>query len=200
MKNSLIILLIFIAGIAGSALGLLPDFLLHTDMALYALYGLLFLVGIDIGSNPDAWRAIKTINLKIILVPLSIIIGTLVGVSFFSLFMPQISLSDALAVGAGFGYYSLSSIIISQIRGETLGVVALLANLSREIITLLLTPLLVKYLGKLAPIASGGATAMDTTLPIITRFTGKKYAMIAFFSGIVLTIVVPLLVPLVLHG
>ena len=79
-----------------------------------------------------------------------------------------------------------------------LGVIALLANLSREIITLIFAPLFVRLFGKLAPIASGGATAMDTTLPIVARFSGKEYAIIAFFSGIVLTVLVPILVPFIL--
>jgi uncharacterized membrane protein YbjE (DUF340 family) len=62
----------------------------------------------------------------------------------------------------------------------------------------LLTPILVKYFGNLAGIASGGATAMDTTLPVITRYSGKSYAVVAVFSGIVLTILVPFLVTFIL--
>jgi uncharacterized membrane protein YbjE (DUF340 family) len=103
------------------------------------------------------------------------------------------ALHEALAIGSGFGYYSLSSIMISRLSGETLGVVALLANIMREMTTLLLTPLLARY-GKLAPIAAGGATAMDTTLPIITRFSGSEYGVVGVFSGLVLSIIVPFLV------
>jgi uncharacterized membrane protein YbjE (DUF340 family) len=66
--------------------------------------------------------------------------------------------------------------------------------------TLLLTPLFVKYFGKLAGIMSGGATAMDTTLPIITRYSGKDYAIISLFSGIVLTILVPVIITFILHS
>jgi uncharacterized membrane protein YbjE (DUF340 family) len=101
-------------------------------------------------------------------------------------------------VGAGFGYYSLSSIFIGQISGKTLGVVALISNILREIITLLGTPLLLKFFGQLAPIAAGGATSMDTTLPVITKFTGKEYAVISVFSGVVLTMLVPFLVTFIL--
>jgi uncharacterized membrane protein YbjE (DUF340 family) len=53
------------------------------------------------------------------------------------------------------------------------------------------------FFGKLAPVASGGATSMDSTLPIIVTASGKEYAMISVFSGIVLTILVPFLVPFV---
>ena len=82
---------------------------------------------------------------------------------------------------------------------ETLGVIALLSNIMRELITLLATPIFLKYFGKLAPIAAGGATSMDTTLPIITKFSGKDYAIIAIFSGTVLTILVPFLVTFILQ-
>lgn len=198
MKSSLLIMLSFSLGIGVGIFKWIPASIQHIDLVLYALYGLLFLVGIDIGSNPKAWFALKKINLRITLVPVSIIVGTLFGASLFSMLLSSVSFNDALAVGAGFGYYSLSSVIISQIRGESLGVVALLANLSREIITLILSPLLVKFFGKLAPIASGGATTMDTTLPAVAKFSGKDYVIIGLFSGVVLTFLVPILVPLIL--
>jgi uncharacterized membrane protein YbjE (DUF340 family) len=115
-----------------------------------------------------------------------------------SLLLPGIDAREALAVGAGFGYYSLSSIMITELHGQQLGVVALLANILREILTLLLTPLLARWCGRLAPIASGGATAMDTTLPIISRFLNQELALLAVFSGVVLTVMVPVLVTLIL--
>jgi uncharacterized membrane protein YbjE (DUF340 family) len=198
MKNSLIIVGFFAAGIILSLVSLVPSFVLKNDLSSYALYLLMFLVGASIGVDKKAWEILKNARLKIILVPLTVIVGTLIGAAFVSVFIKDISLRESLAVGAGFGYYSLSSIFIGQISGKTLGVVALISNISREVITLLGTPLLVKCFGKLAPIASGGATAMDTTLPIITKFTGKEYAIIAIFSGVVLTILVPFLVTFIL--
>ncbi|MEM4521378.1 MAG: LysO family transporter, partial [Candidatus Bathyarchaeia archaeon] len=42
-----------------------------------------------------------------------------------------------------------------------------------------------------APIAIGGATAMDTTLPIITRFCGQDSIIIALTSGFILTLIAP---------
>jgi len=198
MKNSLIIVGFFAAGILLSLFSVVPPYILKNDLSSYALYLLMFLVGVSIGADKKAWEILKNARLKIILVPLAVIVGTLAGAAVVSLFLKDISLRESLAVGAGFGYYSLSSIFIGQISGKTLGVVALISNISREVITLLGTPLLVRYFGKLAPIASGGATAMDTTLPIITKFTGKEYAIISVFSGVVLTILVPFLVTFIL--
>ena len=115
-----------------------------------------------------------------------------------SLLLPGISLRQSLAVGGGFGYYSLSSVIIARVEGETLGLIALMSNLIREILTLLLSGTLVRFLGPLAPIAAGGATAMDTTLPVIARASGRAYVVVALFSGMVLTVLVPFILPLLL--
>ena len=198
MKSSLIIIAFFICGILGGLFLSVPDFLKDSDLSSYVLYGLMFFVGVNIGSDKNSWSVIKKVKFKILLVPLSVIIGTLAGVTVISVFIRDISLRDSLAIGSGFGYYSLSSIFISKIAGSIQGVVALLSNIMREIATLLLTPLFLKYFGKLAPIAAGGATSMDTTLPVIAKFTGTEYAIIAVFSGTVLTIIVPFLVTFIL--
>ncbi|MGE0090444.1 MAG: lysine exporter LysO family protein [Bacteroidales bacterium] len=198
MKGSLIIVSFFIAGIFTGFFNFLPEYFLQNDYSIYALYLLMFLVGVGIGSNKNAINLIKEVNFKIILVPLSIILGTYLGVCTFSFLFNRLSLSESLAVGSGFGYYSLSSVLITEVSGETLGVIALLSNITREIITLLFTPLFARYLGKLAPIASGGATAMDTTLPVISKYIGSDYAIISVFSGVVLTILVPFLIAVIL--
>ncbi|GET35128.1 membrane protein [Prolixibacter bellariivorans] len=199
MKGSIIILSFFALGLILGVTDTLPDFLRETDFSMYALYILMFLVGIGIGADRKSWKVIRTINVKIFLVPLGVMVGTAIGVTIVSLFLPNLTIREAMAVGAGYGYYSLSSIFITQMHGETLGVMALLSNIIREVATLLLTPLFVKYFGKLAGIMSGGATAMDTTLPIITRYSGKDYAIISLFSGIVLTILVPVIITFILH-
>lgn len=189
----------FAIGILVGMGSLLGQFSSKMDVSLYALYILLFFVGIGIGADRNTWKIVKNVNIKIVLVPLSVVIGTLSFAGVFSFFIPEIGFRDSLAVGSGFGYYSLSSILITQLGNETLGVIALLSNISREIATLLLTPILVKYFGKLAPIASGGATSMDTTLPIIAKFIGKEFAVISIFNGVVLTLIVPFLITLILR-
>ena len=199
MKGSLIILSFFVLGLILGLTQFLPSSLLKGDFSIYALYLLMFLVGIGIGTDRDSWKVIKEVNIKIILVPLSVIVGSLIGVSAVSILLSNINIGEAMIVGAGFGYYSLSSVIITEFHSETLGVIALLSNIIREILTLLATPLFVKYFGKLAGIASGGATAMDTTMPIIVQYSGKEYAIIAVFSGIILTVLVPIIIPIILQ-
>ena len=77
-----------------------------------------------------------------------------------------------------------------------MGTIALLANIVRELITLLAAPLLVRWFGRLAPIAAGGATTADTTLPIITQTSGQDFAVVSIFHGFVVDFSVPFLVTL----
>ena len=114
----------------------------------------------------------RSLNPRLIFLPVATILGTVSAAALVSLILPHRSAPDCMAVGAGFGYYSLSSIFITQYKGPELGTIALLSNIMREIITLLCAPLLVRWFGNLAPISAGGATTMDTTLPIITRCSG----------------------------
>ena len=194
MKGSIIIVSFFVAGVLLGRLVDVPALLTAEEPTLYALYVLMFLVGISIGSDKKALEALKHQNFKIILVPLATIIGTLAGSALISLVLGGKSLTDCLAVGSGFGYYSLSTIFITQYKGPELGTIALVSNILRELIALLAAPLLVRYFGKLAPISVGGATTADTTLPIITRFCGKEFVIISIVHGITVDLSVPFLV------
>lgn len=194
MRGSIIIVAFFGIGVL---LGYGTDFsawLGQGDFTLYALYVLMFLVGLSIGQDKKALSTLRQQNIKIVLVPLATILGTLAGSALISVFLQGRSLTDCLAVGAGFGYYSLSSVFITQYKGAELGTIALASNILRELITLLAAPLLVRYFGKLAPISVGGATTMDTTLPVITRYSGKEYVIVSMFHGMSVDFCVPFLV------
>ncbi len=192
MKQSLIYLLLFALGVILALWGHIPDVLLKDDISKWILYGLLFFVGVQIGSGKNMFTAVKRFGFKIALVPVATTVGTFAGAALTSLLLPERSLIDCLSVGAGFAYYSLSSILISEFRGAELGTVALLANIMSEFIVLVFTPWLVKYFGKLSPICAGGATTMDTTLPMITKYSGSDYVVVALFHGMVIDFSVPL--------
>lgn len=194
MKNSLIIVSFFAVGVIFGYWQWIPYLVLKNDYSSYALYLLMFLVGMGIGADSSAWQSLKKMNFKILLVPVAVVIGSLAGGVMLFFIIGKHGIADYLAISAGFGYYSLSSIFITKYSGEYFGTIALLSNIIRELLTLLLVPLMVKYFGKLSSVASGGATAMDTTLPVISKFAGKDVALIAVISGIVLTISVPFII------
>lgn len=195
MKGSFAIIGFFIAGTLCGKYELLPSTLIaDTHVSYYALCCLMCLVGISIGHDPHTLQNFRRLNPRLMLLPLATITGTLAGAVTIGLCLPHRTLPDCLAIGSGFGYYSLSSIFITQYCGAELGTVALLCNILREIITLVGAPLLVRWFGCLAPIASGGATTMDTTLPIITRSAGGEFAVVSIFHGFVVDFSVPFLV------
>lgn len=199
MKQSLIYILVFAIGMVLTMMGMMPDVLLDGDIATWVLYALLFLVGIQIGSGRNLFAALRRFGWGVTLVPLATTVGTFAGVAMVSLLIPGRSLTECLSVGAGFAYYSLSSILITEFRGSELGTIALLANIMREFSVLVLAPWMVKYFGKLAPISAGGATTMDTTLPVIIRYAGTEYGVIALFHGMIIDFSVPLWVTFFLN-
>ncbi|QZT37580.1 lysine exporter LysO family protein [Halosquirtibacter xylanolyticus] len=195
MKGSVIILCFFALGAILGVYDLLPlEHVPVDNVSEYVLMSLLFVVGIGVGADSSSWDLIKSMNYKILMVPILIAIGSIIGAALVSFALPNISFADGAAVGSGLGYYSLSSILITKANGEMLGTIALLSNIIRELTTLILVPFYVRYFGRFAGIASGGATSMDTTLPIITKYSGKEIAVISVFNGIVLTLLVPVLV------
>lgn len=194
MKGSLIIVGFFILGVIAGRLGWLDIGTFGFDVSFIALAMLMFCVGIGVGNDLGALRNLRSLNPRLLLLPLVTIIGTLAGCLLLSLILPRREIPEVLAVGSGFGYYSLSSIFITQYKGAELGTVALLANITREIITLLGAPLLLRLAGPLAPISSGGATTMDTTLPIISNVSGKDFVILSIYHGFVVDFSVPFLV------
>lgn len=194
MKGSLIIVGFFVLGIIVGLCDVIPDSLVNSDVSYYALCCLMFCVGISIGCDTSVLKSFKEVNPRLMMLPIMTILGTLAGCAAVSILLGHRQLTDSLAIGSGFGYYSLSSIFITQYRGAELGTIALLANISREILTLLCAPLLAKYFGRLAPISVGGATTMDTTLPIITRYSGESFIIVSIFHGFCVDFSVPFLV------
>ncbi len=194
MKGSLIIVGFFVLGIIVGLCDVIPDSFVNSDVSYYALCCLMFCVGISIGCDTAVLKSFKEVNPRLMMLPIMTILGTLAGCTAVSILLAHRQLTDCLAIGSGFGYYSLSSIFITQYRGAELGTIALLANISREILTLLCAPLLAKYFGKLAPISVGGATTMDTTLPIITRYSGESFIIVSIFHGFCVDFSVPFLV------
>lgn len=194
MKGSLIIVGFFLPGTLCGMFHLLPSDLSQSNISFYALCALMFSVGISIGNDPQTLRNFRSLNPRLVLLPVATILGTLSAAALVSLILPHRSASECMAIGSGMGYYSLSSIFITQYKGPELGTLALLSNILREIMTLLCAPLLVRWFGNLAPISAGGATTMDTTLPIITRTAGQQFVIVSIFHGFITDFSVPFLV------
>ena len=202
MKNSIIVFLFFCAG---CLLGFSGEIKLDAHhISLYILYALMLQVGISIGSNKNLKQIVRQIRLKMLVIPLATIIGTLLFSALASLLLSRWSVFECMAVGSGFAYYSLSSILITQFKEPSiglqlateLGTIALLSNIIREMMALLGSPLIEKYFGKLAPISAAGVNSMDVVLPAITRYSGKEMIPVAILHGILINLSVPFFVSL----
>ena len=204
MKGSMIIVGAFIIGCVAGVGGWLPDWLAGGDVTMWILYALMLQVGISIGSDSRLKEILRTLSPRLLLLPIATIVGTLVATFAVSFLLSRWSAAEVLAVGSGMGYYSLSSILITSLKEPTvgavvaaeLGTIALIANIFREMMTLIFAPLMVRWFSPLGPISAGGATTMDVTLPVIARISGKDWVFVSIVHGIVVDFSVPFLVSL----
>lgn len=198
LKGSLVIVAFFVVGCL-VGLWVQPD-MKGSPLSTWVLYALMFCVGITLGNDRTLVGRVRRLDRRLALLPVATALGTLCGAwlatPLFGAGSAVKGAADSLAVAAGFGYYSLSSIFIADLRGAELATVALLCNVMREIFTLLAAPLVARWFGPLAAVSIGGATTFDTTLPIIMRAAGAPYAVVSIFHGCVLDFSVPFLVTL----
>ena len=158
-----------------------------------ALNIMVVIAGIEIGSQRHLVKkmlSFKAIGL-IVSVPLGTIVGSLLGGSLVG-FLLGMNHYDAILVSAGLGWYSLSSVVIATSYSTEVGTIAFITNVLREILSFVLIPFLARFT-QLPCVAIGGATTMDSTLPVILKATNMQVGIVAFLNGLTLTLVVPIL-------
>ncbi len=202
-KDSFFILGSFILGVILSLYEVVPNSPHIKTLSMYTLYILIIIVGLSIGMDSKIFQTIKSFPKKMLALPILTIISTFIGgaISFILLrwmssseYVYGTSFLDSLGVSCGLGYYSLSSLMLNEIRGAEIGTIALAFNILRELMTIVLAPVLVKYFSPLAPISCGGATTGDSTLPAIQRACGNAYVPLSIFHGISVDTSVPFLI------
>lgn len=204
MKGSLIVLTLFVAGIAIGISGILPEASISANLTEWLLYALVLQIGLSLGAGGNLRRVVSELSPRALLLPLATVVGTLAMTAIVGMAIGGWSLTDYLAIGSGMGYYSLSSVLIIDIKTPTLGsqaatslgMTALLVNIIREMTALILGPWLRRLFGRYAPTAAAGVTSMDVTLPMILRTCGDRMLPTALMHGMLLEITVPLLVTL----
>ncbi len=183
--------LVFVVG-GGLILGLLlPIPLDWVDPASEGiLLILLFLIGIQLRNSGMTLKQI-ILNKKGLSVAAVIIVTSLGGglLAAWSLSLPY---NYGLAMASGFGWYSLAGILMGDALGPVYGGASFLLELARELVAIVLIPLLISRY-PLTAIGYGGATSMDFTLPIIQTTGGVKCVPIAIVSGFILSLLVPIL-------
>lgn len=190
--------IVFFSVAAGGVLGyfLLPESFLDISeyIIVTGLGGLLFFVGLDIGIAGTAAKHLKQAGVRILVFPFAVILGTLAGAFAGSLFI-SVTAGDAMAVGSGFGWYTLAPLLIDPYSAE-LSAMSFLYNVFREMLGILLIPLVAKRIGYIETISLPGAAAMDVCLPVVEKSTSADIAIYSFVCGIILSAAVPVLVPI----
>ncbi|WP_274570808.1 lysine exporter LysO family protein [Neisseria leonii] len=170
---------------------LLPDTLLPPESAAtYALMLLILLVGIQLGGSGITLRQVL-INRRGVQTALLITASSLAGGLLFAA-VSGIPPAQGLALASGFGWYSLSGIMMSNAYGALWGSIALLNDLARELAALILIPPLMRRHPS-AAVGIGGATSLDFTLPVIRSSGGTAVVPLAISCGFLLNLIPPLL-------
>lgn len=173
----------------------LPDWFidLSGNVLIVGLCVLLFFVGMDIGREGTVVENFKKAGWRILVFPFVIILGTMLGSLAGALILPSLGIRDALAIGSGFGWYTLAPVMLSK-YSTYVSALSFMHNVMRELFGILLIPIVAKKIGYIETVALPGAAAMDVCLPIVEKATRGDIAVYSFLSGVVLSIAVPVLV------
>lgn len=177
-------------------LGLAAGRLLYIDLSWVdiasesVLFVLLFLIGIQLRNSGLSLRQIL-LNKQGMIIAVTIITTSILGGVVAAMIL-DLDLYQALAMSCGFGWYSLSGILMGDAFGPIFGGASFMIELVRELVALVMIPLVIHSRPSVA-IGYAGATAMDFTLPIIQSTGGVRCVPIAIVSGFILSLLVPLL-------
>jgi len=153
-------------------------------------------VGVELAQNRSVFTYIKLIGWKIILIPLAIAIGSIMG-GFVVGVMLNIPFHISVLSAGGMGYYSITGAFMTQTYSIDVGAYGFLVNVLRDFITVLLLPVLIR-ISNGAPIAGGASSNMDTMLMPVTKFVGAELGLVGLITGTILTFAVPVLLPILM--
>ncbi|EOR07846.1 lysine exporter LysO family protein [Acinetobacter genomosp. 15BJ] len=161
----------------------------------YLLLIFIFLIGIELAFTQfdRSW-----LSWRILLVPIAAFIGSCLAAVFnYFILSNHYTLNEVMALAQGYGWYSMSGILFTELHSAKLGGIALLTDLFREIFAILLMYCLGWRFPRSA-ISSAGATSMDVTLAMVKQSCGTHYVPHAMMSGLILSLLAPLLISLFL--
>ncbi|MEZ9957624.1 hypothetical protein OAW_16895 [Vibrio cyclitrophicus ZF170] len=188
MESAKLILVVGSGLIAGLVLPIGLDWV--DTASEWILFVLLFFIGIQLRNSGLTLRQIL-LNKHGMVIAVTIVITSLVG-GVIAAYLLDIPLFKALAMSSGFGWYSLAGILMGDAFGPVYGGASFMLELLRELVALVLIPVLIRSY-PCTSIGYAGATAMDFTLPVIQTTGGVRCVPIAIVSGFILSLFVPIL-------
>ncbi|OQC28643.1 MAG: hypothetical protein BWX70_01770 [Verrucomicrobia bacterium ADurb.Bin070] len=98
------------------------------------------------------------------------------------------------------GWQTLGGPMVQELRGRPLGNVAFLVNLFRDVVSLLMIPLVSRRGYALLGVTAGGVSSMDILLPGILAVSGRQVLIYAMWVGASCSFWAPLLIYLIAKG
>ncbi|PTP79898.1 lysine exporter LysO family protein [Vibrio splendidus] len=188
MESAKLILVVGSGLIAGLVLPISLDWV--DTASEWILFVLLFFIGIQLRNSGLTLRQIL-LNKHGMVIAITIIVTSMLG-GVIAAYILDIPLFKALAMSSGFGWYSLAGILMGDAFGPVYGGASFMLELLRELVALVLIPVLIRSY-PCTSIGYAGATAMDFTLPVIQTTGGVRCVPIAIVSGFILSLLVPIL-------
>ncbi|GHA01022.1 membrane protein [Ignatzschineria ureiclastica] len=158
-------------------------------LAEVAIVILLACVGLQLRASGIQLKAVLFNRYGLIL-SFFFIISSFVGGIIAALIL-QMPVVQGLAISSGFGWYSLSTIILQDAQGPIMGSIAFFNDLFREFFAFMMIPLLMARF-PLTSVGSGGATSLDFVLPVIQRAGGPQVVPIAISFGFITNLLAPI--------
>lgn len=157
------------------------------------LFFLLLLIGFELKHSGLTLREIL-FNPTGIKISVTVMVTSWIG-GLIAGWLTDLSPLTSLTLASGFGWYSLSGILVGDAYGAVLGTASFMIELLRELLAIAIIPVLI-HRQPVATIGYAGATAMDFTLPMIQRHGGIQCVPVAIVSGFILSASVPVFMSL----
>lgn len=191
LESSKVILVLLIGFFIGYFFESLPIWQYHKIISKSTLILLLFLVGIQLRTSNMSLKQILFNKIGVLTTSIVILSCALGGMIFA--FIYDLPWNQGLVMASGYGFYSLSGILVKQEYGALYGNMTLLNDILREVMSMIFIPIIMRRF-KYAALGIAGATSMDFTLPMLTKSGSVVVVAPAIVQGFLLSLLMPILV------
>lgn len=128
--------------------------------------------------------------------PVAVMAGTLLFCAVTGLLLPY-GWRDSMLCGAPMGWQTLGGPMVQELRGVELGNIAFLSNMFRDVVALVMIPLVSRKRYALLGVTPGAVSSMDILLPGIMAASGRQSLMYAMWVGASCSFWAPILIYLI---
>lgn len=154
-------------------------------------------VGYGLGIEGNILGKIRSIGFRVLGLPVAIMSGTAIMGLAYGVYGP-LTIRESLAIFMGMGWYGLAPAIILNAGHATASAISFLHNIFREVLSMLIIPIVAQKIGYFEAASLPGSTGMDCCLPSVKKYTNGEVAIMSLISGIVCSMAVTVLVPVII--